>query len=180
MSNIWKVIKPGPKPPDTVYAIIEIPKGSNIKYEIDHDTGVIFVDRILHTAFVYPFDYGIIPQTWYYDGDPVDIMVLSRVSVFPGCVIPTKPIGLLRMRDESGEDNKILAAPAKDPYFERINDISDVAPGVLSEAKHFLEHYKDLEHGKWVKVEGWDGANVAKEEIKTAIKMYEEKFNKKE
>lgn len=179
MSVVWKTLKSGSKPPDIVYALIEIPKGSNIKYEIDHDTGVIFVDRVLHTAFTYPFDYGIIPQTWYYDGDPVDIMVLSRVQVFPGCVVPAKPIGLLRMKDEAGVDNKILAAPVKDPYFEKINDVSDVTPSVLSEIKHFLEHYKDLEAGKWVKVEGWDSAAVAKEEIEKAIKMYKEKFNKK-
>jgi len=177
MSIVWKTLKPGPKPPDIVYALIEIPKGSNIKYEVDHDTGVIFVDRVLYTAFTYPFDYGIIPQTWYYDCDPVDIMVLSRASVFPGCVVPAKPIGFVRMRDEAGVDNKILAVPAKDPYFEMFNDVSDVAVGVLSEVKHFLEHYKDLEPGKWVKVEGWDGADIAKEEIKKAISMYKEKFS---
>ena len=176
---VWKILKPGPNPPEVVYALVEIPMGSNIKYEVDHDTGALFVDRFLHTAFTYPFNYGIIPQTWYYDGDPVDIMVLSRVPVVPGCVVASRPVGFVKMRDEAGVDNKILAVPAKDPRFEKVKDVSDVSPSVLSEIKHFLEHYKDLEEGKWVKVEGWDGAKVAKEEILKAIEMYEEESGKK-
>ncbi|RLI51937.1 inorganic diphosphatase [Candidatus Bathyarchaeota archaeon] len=172
----WKIIKPGSNPPNNVNAFIEIPRGSSIKYEVDHETGIIFVDRTLHTAFTYPFDYGIIPQTWYYDDDPVDIMVLSRMAIFPGCVVPTRPIGFVRMKDEAGIDNKILAVPAKDPFFEKIRDISDVPPSTLREIKHFLEHYKDLEPGKWVKVEEWDNADVAKREILKAIAMYKKKF----
>jgi inorganic pyrophosphatase len=100
------------------------------------------------------------------------------MAIFPGCVVPTRPIGFVRMKDEAGIDNKILAVPAKDPFFEKIKDVSDVPPSTLREIKHFLEHYKDLEPGKWVKVEEWDNANVAKEEILKAIAKYKEKFGK--
>lgn len=175
MTAIWKILKPGPNPPDVVYAFIEIPMGSNIKYEIDHEKGILFVDRVLHTAFTYPFNYGIIPQTWYYDEDPVDIMVLSKTPVIPGCVVPARPVGFVRMEDEAGIDNKILAVPDKDPRFENVRDISDLSYSTLDEIKHFLEHYKDLEKEKWVRVEGWDGAKVAKKEIIKAIDMYVEK-----
>jgi inorganic pyrophosphatase len=180
VTTIWKSLKTGPSPPDVVYALIEIPKGSNVKFEMDHETGIIFVDRVLYTAFKYPFDYGIIPQTWYLDNDPMDIMVLSRVSLFPGCVVPARPIAFVRMRDEAGEDNKVLAVPAKDPYWEDIKDIADVPKGTLSEIKHFLEHYKDLEPGKWVKVESWENASSARSEIKKAMAMFLETFSKKD
>ena len=179
MDAIWKALKAGPNPPKVVHALIEIPKGSNVKFEMDHETGVVFVDRVLHTAFSYPFDYGIIPQTWYLDNDPMDIMVLSRVSIFPGCVVPARPVGFVRMRDEAGEDNKILAVPAKDPYWERIKDVLDVPSGTLAEIRHFLEHYKDLEPGKWVKLEGWDGKEFAEKEIERAMSMYQQRFSPK-
>lgn len=178
MVVIWKILEPGPDPPDIVYACIEIPMGSNIKYEADHETGILFVDRILHTAFMYPFNYGIVPQTWYHDEDPIDIMVLSRSPVVPGCVMTVRPIGFVRMRDEAGIDNKILAVPTKDPRFDKVKDIGDVSPNILSEIKHFLEHYKDLEEGKWVKTEGWGGAEIAKKEILVAINMYKKEVQK--
>ena len=177
MDAIWRTLKAGSNPPKVVYAFVEIPKGSNVKFEMDHETGVIFVDRVLYTAFSYPFDYGIIPQTWYLDNDPMDIMVLSRVSIFPGCVVPARPIGLVRMRDEAGEDNKVLAVPAKDPYWEKIKDISDVPSSTLAEIRHFLEHYKDLEPGKWVKLEGWDNRELAEKEIEKAMSLYEQRFS---
>ncbi|MEM2094969.1 MAG: inorganic diphosphatase [Candidatus Bathyarchaeia archaeon] len=176
MNATWRILKVGPDPPRVVNALIEIPMGSNVKFELDHETGVAFVDRVLHTAFVYPFDYGIIPRTWYFDNDPMDIMVLSRVSLFPGCVVPARPIGFVRMRDEAGEDNKVLAVPAKDPYWERIKDVSDVPAGILEEIRHFFEHYKDLEPGKWVKLEGWDGREVAEREVEKAMSIYIQKF----
>ena len=146
-----------------------------MKYELDHETGVLFVDRVLHTAFAYPFDYGLIPQTWYHDDDPVDIMVLSKKPVVPGCVVAARPVAFVRMKDEAGIDNKILAVPVTDPRYENISDVSDVPSSVLDEIKHCLDHYKDLERGKWVKVESWDGAEVAKKEIMKAIEMYKEK-----
>lgn len=175
MINVWKHLEPGPDPPNIVHAFIEIPMGSNIKYEVDHETGILFVDRVLHTAFAYPFNYGIIPQTWYYDDDPVDIMVLSQSPVVPGCVLTVRPIAFVNMKDEAGVDNKILAVPEKDPSFAKISDVDDVPSSVLNQIKHFLEHYKDLEKGKWVKVESWDGATVAKHEIMNAIELYKEK-----
>ncbi len=176
--NVWKNLRPGPNPPSELYALIEIPMGSRIKYEMDHDTGVIFVDRYLYTAFEYPFDYGFIPQTWYYDDDPVDIMVLTRIPAFPGSAIVVRPIGFIRMKDEKGEDNKIIAVPKKDPKYDGIKDINDIAPSILAEIKHFMEHYKELEPGKWVKVDGLEGADVAKKEIMKAIELYKEKIGK--
>ncbi len=177
MPAIWKTLKPGPDPPHIVYAIVEIPKGSNVKYEIDHETGFIFVDRILQTAFAYPFDYGIIPQTWFMDKDPLDIMVLSQTSIFPGCVVPARPVALIHTRDEKGSDDKVLAVPTTEPGYEEVKNVDDVAPSILAEIKHFLEHYKELEAGKWVKVMGWEGAEAAKKVIMMAIGMYQERFD---
>jgi inorganic pyrophosphatase len=158
-----------------VNALIEIPMGSNIKYEVDHETGILLVDRILHTAFSYPFNYGVIPQTWYYDEDPMDIMILSKTPLVPGCVITARPVAFVKMKDEAGIDNKILAVPEKDPSFEEILDITDIPSSILTQIKHFLEHYKDLEKEKWVEVERWDQAAVAKKEILRAIELYKEK-----
>jgi len=177
--SLWKTLEPGPNPPEEVNALIEIPKGSRNKYEMDHETGVVFLDRVLHTAFVFPFDYGIIPQTWYLDGDPMDIMVLTQAPTFPGCVVPSRPIGLMKMKDEAGEDYKVLAVPVKDPVFENIRGLKDVSEGLLEQIKHFFEHYKELERGKWTRVEGWEDADSAKKAINESIERYRQRFLEK-
>ncbi|RLF24374.1 MAG: inorganic pyrophosphatase [Thermoprotei archaeon] len=176
MKPLWRRLETGPKPPEVIYVIVEIPKGCRNKYEMDHELGIIKLDRVLHTAFEFPFDYGIIPRTYYYDDDPLDAMVLTRYPTFPGCVIEARPIGLMRMRDEKGEDEKILAVPTVDPYFDKFSDVEDLPPHVLEEIAHFWSHYKDLEKGKWSKVEGWEGASRAKEIILKAMEIYREKF----
>lgn len=166
-----KKIKVG-EVPNKVNVFIEIPKDGNIKYELDKDSGVIFVDRFLHTAMTYPFNYGFIPNTLSEDGDPVDVLVLGDQKVLPGTVIPSKIIGMLEMEDEAGIDTKILAVPNEkvDPFSSEINDISDVANSIKDKIKHFFENYKTLEPGKWVKIKNWKGQREAVVAIKKAIK----------
>ena len=171
---VLEKIPPGKNPPEDIYVIIEIPKGSNVKYEIDEETGAIIVDRILYTAMFYPFNYGIIPQTLEEDGDPLDVLVISHESLNPGTVIRVKPVGILYMEDEEGPDAKIIAVPHPkiDPRFEKVNDIKDVPQAILDQIKHFFEHYKELEPGKWVKVTGWGSAEEAKKRINEAIERF--------
>ncbi|HIP90080.1 MAG TPA: inorganic diphosphatase [Candidatus Nanopusillus sp.] len=167
-------MKAGKNPPEDIYVFIEIPKGSNIKYEYDEEEKVIKVDRILYTAMFYPFNYGFIPETLEEDGDPVDVLVLSYDTFYPGSVIRVRPIGVLVTEDESGMDRKVIAVPHEkiDPRFKDIKDISDVPGIILDQIKHFFEHYKELEPGKWVKVKGWEGKERALEIIKAAIDRY--------
>ncbi len=148
-----------------VEAIIEIPKGSRNKYEVDHDTGLIWLDRMLFTATQYPADYGYIPETLADDGDPLDILVLMDESTFPGCHMWARPVGIFRMADEKGVDAKILAVPSKDPRWRGIMDIDDLAPFLLDEIRHFFEVYKALEPGKDTSIEGWGNAAAAVAEI---------------
>ncbi|MCQ4448501.1 MAG: inorganic diphosphatase [Sulfolobales archaeon] len=162
---------PGKKAPDQVNVLIEIPQGSNVKYELDKEENVMKVDRILYTAMFYPFNYGFIPGTLEEDGDPLDVLVISNYPLMPGSVIEVRPVGMLFMRDEKGEDVKIIAVPIDkiDPTFSNIKDINDVPDAIKNKITHFFEHYKELEPGKWVKVSGWGNASQAKERINKAI-----------
>jgi inorganic pyrophosphatase len=166
-----KKIKAG-EVPNKVNVFIEIPKDGNIKYELDKESGVIFVDRFLHTAMNYPFNYGFIPNTLSEDGDPVDVLVLGEQVLMPGVVIPSKIIGMLEMEDEAGIDTKILAVPTEkvDPSSKEINDISDVNESIKNKVRHFFENYKTLEPEKWVKVKDWLGQKEAIASVKKAIK----------
>ncbi len=150
--NIQK-LSPGKNPPEEINVLVEIPQGSSVKYELDKDSGVVFVDRFNYTAMFYPFNYGFIPQTHAEDGDPVDVLVISSYPVTPGTIIPARPIGMLEMEDEEGIDTKILAVPTKkvDPFFSQINDIQDLEENIKKKIQHFFNHYKELEPGKWVK-----------------------------
>jgi inorganic pyrophosphatase len=167
-----KNVSVGKNPPSDVNVFIEIPKDSNIKYELDKDSGVIMVDRFLHTAMVYPFNYGFIPNTLAEDGDPVDVIVLSEHAVVPGVVIPATVIGMLEMEDEAGIDTKILAVPSTkiDPFFGTYKDITDVPEAIKNKLKHFFENYKTLEPGKWVKIKEWKDKKTAEEAVKKGIK----------
>lgn len=155
-----------------VNVLVEIPKDGNIKYEIDEKSGMIFVDRFLHTAMSYPFNYGSIPNTLAEDGDPVDVLVLSEEAVLPGVVIPSIIIGMLEMEDEAGIDMKVLAVPTNkiDPLFGVYKDINDVPDAIKNKMKHFFENYKTLEPGKWVKIKEWKGKEVAIGVVKKALK----------
>lgn len=158
--------------PDNVNVIIEVSANSNVKYEMDKESGALMVDRFLHTPMFYPANYGFLPHTLADDGDPLDALVLTRWKLQEGSVIKARPIGVLLMEDEKGMDEKIICVPAKklDKAYENINDIKDLPQQVIDEIKHFFEHYKDLESGKWVKVSGIDNAEKAKEIIKKFVK----------
>ncbi|GAX87560.1 inorganic pyrophosphatase [Lebetimonas natsushimae] len=168
-----KKIKPG-NAEEAVNVVIEIPQGSNIKYELDKDSGAIFLDRILYGSQFYPANYGFVPNTLADDGDPIDVLVLSSESVVPGCVIKSRVIGVLIMEDESGKDEKIIAVPTVklDPQMAKINSLEDLPEIKLEQIKHFFETYKDLEPGKWVKVTGFEGKEKAVELINKAIQNY--------
>ncbi|MAS88207.1 MAG: inorganic diphosphatase [Micavibrio sp.] len=155
----------GKNPPEEVNVVIENPMGGEpIKYEIDKETGMVFVDRFLHTSMYYPGNYGFIPHTLSGDGDPVDCLVIGQTSVMPGAVIPVKPIGVLLMEDDGGVDEKIIASPAPKlhPYYDDIQDIEDLRPILREKIEHFFAHYKDLEKNKWSKILGWGDKEKAK------------------
>ncbi|MBC7101263.1 inorganic diphosphatase [Methanothermobacter tenebrarum] len=173
--NLWKDIKPGPSIPEVVYAIIEIPKGSRNKYEYDKDLEAFSLDRVLYSPFFYPADYGIIPQTLYDDGDPMDILVLIDEATFPGCIIESRPIGLMKMIDSGDQDDKILAVPVKDPHYNDVNDISDIHPHILKEIAHFFEEYKKLED-KNTEIIGWEGRQKALDAVTHSVELYKEKY----
>ncbi|HPT94732.1 MAG TPA: inorganic diphosphatase [Microbacteriaceae bacterium] len=150
-------------------AVIEIPRGSRNKYEIDHETGRVFLDRVLFTGFVYPADYGYFENSLGEDGDPLDVLVLLDHPVFPGVGVKVRPVGVLRMSDEAGGDDKVIAVQHKDPRWAHIQDVDDIPQHTRDEIGHFFEHYKDLEPGKWVKVDKWANAAEAERLIVEAI-----------
>ncbi|MFT8636686.1 MAG: inorganic diphosphatase [Pseudoclavibacter sp.] len=152
----------------TYNAFIEIPAGSRNKYEVDHETGRVFLDRVLFTNFVYPTDYGYIDGTLGEDGDPLDVLVLTEIPVFPGVGVKVRPVGLLKMSDEAGVDTKIIAVP-DDVRFDGIQDIADVDQNLRDRIEHFFAHYKDLEPGKHVNLDGWEGAAAAEESVAKAF-----------
>jgi inorganic pyrophosphatase len=179
MLSAIHTLKPGTNPPDDINVVVEIPKGSSIKFEIDPKNGEIFVDRMLFPAMFYPFNYGFIPQTREEDdgdddgeADPVDVFVLGNYSFLPKSVIICRPVGVLLTEDQGGIDPKTIAVPIKkiDPTFSTILDIKDVPESVRMQLKHFIQHHKDLEEGKYVKIAGWEGKDAAKLRISEAIK----------
>ena len=159
--------------PDEINVVIEIPMNDNpVKYEIDKESGAIFVDRFIQVAMFYPCNYGFIPHTLSGDGDPVDVLVLSNYPVIPGAVMKCRPVGVLMIEDESGVDEKIIAVPIDkvDISFSNVKDINDVNNDVKLRIKHFFEHYKDLEKDKWVKILGWEDIKKAKSLIEEGVK----------
>jgi len=149
--------------------VVEIPKGSRNKYEVDHQTGRVYLDRVLFTPFVYPVDYGFFENTLGLDGDPLDALVLLEYPVFPGVGVKVRPVGVLKMSDEAGSDAKIVVVPFKDPRWSHIRDLTDVAEQTRNEIEHFFKRYKDLEPGKFVNLEGWGGAAEAEEIIQAGF-----------
>jgi inorganic pyrophosphatase len=164
--------------PNDFNVIIEIPMNADpIKYEVDKESDAIFVDRFMSTAMQYPCNYGYIPQTLADDGDPVDVLVITPYALFPGVVVRCRPIGVLKMTDEAGGDSKLLAVPVDKilsiyTHWQKPEDINELR---LHQIQHFFEHYKDLEKGKWVKVEGWHGPDDARAEIMAGIAAYARK-----
>jgi inorganic pyrophosphatase len=163
--------------PEEINVIIEIPAHADpVKYEVDKDSGALFVDRFMATCMHYPTNYGYVPHTLSDDGDPVDVLVPTPFPLLAGSVITCRPIGMLMMTDESGTDAKILAVPLKklSPIYQGIKETTDMPELLLNQIQHFFEHYKDLEPGKWVRIEGWEDAAAAKKEITDSVKRYEE------
>jgi len=161
----------GRNAPWDVNVLIEIPMGgAPVKYEIDKASGAMFVDRFLHTAMHYPANYGFIPHTLSEDGDPIDALVLGQVAVVPGAVVRSRPIGILMMEDEAGQDEKLLMVPVTDlkPYYANVANYTDVPEILRRQIEHFFEHYKDLEEGKWVKTLGWQDEKAAAKAIEKA------------
>lgn len=169
-------IPAGANPPEDINVVIEVPQHADpIKYELDKESGAVFVDRFMHTAMHYPCNYGFVPNTLSDDGDPVDVLVVSQYPLIPGCVIPCRPVGVLQMEDEAGMDAKVLAVPTSKlkPYYCDVKGPEDLPTFLIDQIKHFFEHYKDLEKNKWVKVTGWGDAEAAKQEIMNSIKAYQ-------
>lgn len=167
----------GDKAPAEVNVIIEIPMAAPpVKYEIDKESGALFVDRFLSTSMVYPANYGYIPETLSDDGDPVDVLVVTPVPLTYGAVIPSRIIGVLNMTDESGEDAKLIAVPTTKlcRTYENVHLHTDLPSSLLQSIEHFFTCYKDLEEGKWVKVNGWDGIDAAHKEIMDSIERFKE------
>ena len=169
-------VTPGAKAPDEFNVIIEIPMNADpIKYEVDKETGALFVDRFMTTAMHYPCNYGYVPQTLSDDGDPVDVLVITPYALTPGVVVTCRPLGVLMMEDEAGGDAKLLAVPTTKilPIYEHWTKPEDINPMRLKAIQHFFEHYKDLEKGKWVKVKGWEGPDSARKEIVEGMRNYQ-------
>jgi inorganic pyrophosphatase len=165
-------IPTGRNPPKDINAVIEIPLGGvPVKYELDKDSGAIFVDRFLHTAMFYPGNYGFIPHTLSSDGDPCDVLVAGQVPVVPGAVIRCRPVGALLMEDEAGGDEKILAVPvdALHPFYTGVQSYRDLPPIMCEQIAHFFQHYKDLEKGKWVTIVRWVDAEGAEKLVMEGI-----------
>jgi inorganic pyrophosphatase len=175
--NLWHEISAGKDVPNTVNVIIEVPKGSKNKYEIDKETGLIKLDRAMKSAQDYPFDYGFVPQTLWDDGDALDVVLLTTYPLFPGILVEARPVGIMNMIDTGDDDAKIIAVPKKDLRFEEIKNLSDINPHTLKEIQHFFETYKTIVNEKVV-VKGFKKKDEALKAVKKGLKMYTEKFGK--
>lgn len=174
-------VEPGRSAPDEINVIIEIPMNADpVKYEVDKETGALFVDRFLSTAMRYPCNYGYIPHTLCGDGDPVDVLVVSPYPLIPGVVVRARPVGMLRMSDEAGQDTKLIAVPIDrlTELYAQVREPEDLPQPTIAQIAHFFEHYKDLEPGKWVRVEGWSGSAEARAEIAAALRAYRRAIDK--
>lgn len=171
----FKRVSAGANLPEEMNVIIEIPANSDpVKYEVDKETGTLFVDRFMTTCMHYPCNYGYIPQTLSQDGDPLDVLVIAPFPLMSGSVIRCRPIGMLDMQDEAGFDSKLIAVPVSDltSLYDAIQTPEDLSPVLLHSIQHFFAHYKDLEPNRWVKIKGWLGSEAAKKEIEKSIERY--------
>lgn len=170
--NIWHDISPKRVTAERFYAVIEIPKGGKNKYEMDKETGMLKLDRVLFTSTHYPANYGFIPRTYAKDGDPIDVLVLCSETIMPMTLVECKPIGVLRMIDDNKNDEKIIAVPVNDPNYNGYNDIKDLPKHRFDEIRHFFQVYKMLEKGKETEIKSISGAEKAKEVVQIAIESY--------
>lgn len=172
--NLWHDVSVGENAPETFNTVIEIPRGSLNKYEIDKETGLLMLDRVAHTAQAYPFDYGFAPQTLWDDGDALDVMVFTTEPLYPGIFLSVRPVGVMRMIDDGESDDKIIAVPEKDKRWDDIQDISDLNKHSLKTIQHYFETYKDLQDKK-VTINGFEDKRAAQEAVTRSIKMYQER-----
>jgi inorganic pyrophosphatase len=177
MMNPWHDLPVGELPPERVTAVIEIPRGSRNKYELDKKTGQFRLDRVLFSAVHYPGDYGLFPRTLHEDGDPLDILVSINEPTFPGCQIDCRPLGVLKLLDRGEPDDKIIAVPSHDPFYSDFFDIADLPQHYLREVEHFFHIYKDLE-GRRVEIVGWEKSEVALAVITDSMARYEETYHR--
>ena len=177
MINSFHDIAPGKKIPEEINVIIEIPKGSKNKYEIDKATGLIALDRALHTAQDYPFDYGFMPQSLWDDGDALDVVLLTTYPLFPGVLVSARPIAIMHMTDSGEGDDKVIAVPVHDPRWEEVRDLSDINKHTLKELEHFFMTYKKIQ-GKEVGVTGFSGTDKAYAAVHKGITLYKNKYGK--
>jgi inorganic pyrophosphatase len=169
----FELVKPGKDVPNDINVIIEIPAQADpIKFEVDKDSGAVFVDRFMGTSMRYPINYGYVPHTVAGDGDPVDVLVVTPFPLLPGVVIRARPVGVLKMEDEAGMDAKVVAVPVSKltSLYDKVQTTDDLPELLMKQTAHFFEHYKDLEPGKWVKVIGWGTVEEARQEILDGIK----------
>lgn len=178
--NLWHDIPLGKKAPDEFNVIVEIPKNSNNKYEIDKETGLIALDRANYGSSSYPFDYGFAPQTYWEDEDALDVIVMTTYPLNVGIVVKVRPVAVMRMIDSGDPDDKIIAVPTKDKRWDDVQDITDINKHNLKVFQDFFENYKNLKNGKGaVQINGFEGQKEALEAVKHGIKLYNEKFGKK-
>ena len=175
--NLWHEISVGKEAPETFNTIIEIPRGSLNKYEIDKETGLIALDRVSYTAQTYPIDYGFAPQTLWDDGDALDVIILSTEPLYPGILVHTRPVGLMKMIDSGESDDKVIGVPVDDPRWFDVKDIADVNKHTLKTVQHYFETYKNLQD-KVVTIEGFEGKEKAIEAVKRSMDLYNEKHSK--
>ncbi|HAS84507.1 MAG TPA: inorganic pyrophosphatase [Candidatus Yonathbacteria bacterium] len=175
--NLWHDVSLGDNAPKEINVIVEIPKGSKNKYEIDKETGLIALDRALHTAQDYPFDYGFVPQTLWDDGDALDVVLLTTYPLFPGILVNARPIAIMHMTDAGEGDDKVIAVPVGDPRWADINDLNDINKHTLKEMEHFFTTYKKIQN-KIVEVSGFEGAKEAREAVTKSIELYKKEFGK--
>jgi len=175
VQHLWHNLSPGPQSPEIVNAVIEVPKGSRNKYEYSKSAGVIKLDRVLYSPLHYPGDYGFIPQSYFDDGDPMDILVMMNEPTFPGCVVEARVLGMLKMIDKGDPDYKLLAVPSTDPFFNQYLTFEDIPKHYLEEVKHFFMIYKQLE-GATVENKGWVGTEEARATVIHSLQLYRDKF----
>ncbi|MBL6750648.1 MAG: inorganic diphosphatase [Nevskia sp.] len=175
------LVDTGRNVPDDINVIVEIPMDSEpVKYEVDKATGAVFVDRLLTTPMRYPCNYGYVPQTLGGDGDPLDALVMMPMRLIPGAVINCRPIGMLEMTDESGKDEKLIAVPSNkvSRLYEDVETVRALPQLIRDQIEHFFAHYKDLEKGKWVRIDGWHGPKDARRCISAAVERYQKSAKK--
>ncbi|MEK7148452.1 MAG: inorganic diphosphatase [Patescibacteria group bacterium] len=175
--NLWHDVSLGENAPKEINVIVEIPRGSKNKYEINKETGLIALDRALHTAQDYPFDYGFVPQTLWDDGDALDVVLLTTYPLFPGILVDARPVAIMHMTDSGESDDKVIAVPMNDPRWDDVKDLEDINKHTIKEMEHFFTTYKKIQK-KVVEVSGFEGRDAAYSAVTKSVELYKKKFDR--